>query len=96
MNIIDFPEGKLLLGPVVELQWNNGRVQKLGADFLRSRCPCELCRTSSIKLEPSMFPGLSVGSLDFVGAYALQLHFSDGHKHGAFTFDLLEKLPDNA
>ena len=93
---MDFAEGTLILGPVLELRWNDGRVQRLSAPFLRANCRCEVCKTLPLKLEPSMFPGLSVDQVFEVGAYALQLLFSDGHKHGAYSFDLLLTFPDEA
>ena len=95
-NTLEYPEGTLTLGPVVELRWNSGRVQRLEAATLRALCPCELCRTGAIKLEKAMFPGLVAQSANLVGAYALQFIFSDGHKHGAYSYDFLEKLPDAA
>jgi DUF971 family protein len=93
---MDFAEGSLTLGPVVELRWQDGRVQRLGAPFLRVNCRCEVCKTLPMKLEQSMFPGLSVDQMFEVGAYALQFLFSDGHRHGAYSFDLLLTFPDEA
>lgn len=96
MSGLEFPEGRLELGETLVLRWDKGRVQRLGAAFLRSRCPCELCRTGAVKLEPSMFPDLKVEAADLVGNYALQLRFSDGHAYGAYSYDLLEAMPDEA
>jgi DUF971 family protein len=91
-----FIEGEAETGPHLALKWDSGRQQKLGAAFLRARCPCENCKLAPIKLEPQMFPGLQVDEIVPVGRYALQLRFSDGHSHGAFSFDLLQALPDEA
>jgi DUF971 family protein len=93
---MDFAEGSLSLGPVLELRWQDGRLQRLSAPFLRAHCRCEVCKTLPMKLEASMFPGLRVDQVFEVGAYALQLVFSDGHKHGAYSFDLLLSFPDEA
>jgi DUF971 family protein len=93
---MEFAEGSLTLGPVVELRWQDGRVQRLSAPFLRVNCRCEVCKTLPMKLEQSMFPGLSVDQMFEVGAYALQFLFSDGHRHGAYSFDLLQTFPDEA
>ncbi len=92
----EFAEGTLSLGPVLELRWNDGRVQRLSAPFLRVKCPCEVCKTSKLKLEEPMFPGLKVEQMFEVGAYALQFVFSDGHKQGAYSFDMLLTFPDQA
>lgn len=94
--MMEFAEGTLTLGPVVELHWQDGRVQKLSAPFLRANCRCEVCKTLPMKLEPGMFPGLNVDQKFDVGAYALQFVFSDGHKNGAYSFDLLLTFPDQA
>ena len=91
---MDFAEGTLTLGPQVELHWLDGRRQKLSAPFLRANCRCEVCKTLPMKLEVSMFPGLNVDQMFEVGAYALQFVFSDGHRHGAYSFDLLLTFPD--
>jgi DUF971 family protein len=94
--MMEFVEGEISLGPVVHLHWHDGRRQRLSAPFLRANCRCEVCKTLPLKLEASMFPGLSVDQMFEVGAYALQFLFSDGHRHGAYSFDLLLSFPDEA
>lgn len=91
-----FLEGSLECGPALRLDWDNGRKQSLSAAFLRSQCPCETCKLQKPRPAPADFPGLSVERFDPVGRYALQLYFSDGHRHGAFSFDLLQTFPDEA
>lgn len=91
-----FLEGDIETGPAALLRWDSGRAQRLGASYLRARCPCEHCRLAPIRLESSMFPGLTLESARPVGRYALLLGFSDGHDYGAFSFDLLQSLPDEA
>lgn len=91
-----FIEGDVEMGPQVVIHWKDGRRQLLAADFLRAKCPCETCKLAPIKLERGMFPGLSAERFDPVGRYALQIEFSDGHKHGAYSFDLLQSFPDEA
>jgi DUF971 family protein len=91
-----FIEGEADLGSHLTLRWDNGRRQRLSAAFLRSECPCENCKLAPIDLEPQMFPGLRIDEAVPVGRYALQLTFSDGHSHGAYSFDLLQRWPDEA
>ncbi len=94
---LEFPGGILNRGgEAVVLRWSKGRVQRLGAAFLRSRCECAQCRNLAFPLEPSMFPGLKVEDTDLVGSYALQFRFSDRHDTGAYPFDLIESMPDEA
>jgi DUF971 family protein len=94
--MIPFAEGEMELGPALTLRWRGGRVQRLSAAYLRAHCGCATCRNAAIQIEPSMFPGLQVQEALAVGAYALQLKFSDGHSHGAYPFSLLESMPDEA
>lgn len=91
-----FLEGEIEIGSTVLLRWDTGRTQRLGAAFLRSKCPCEQCKLAPIKLEQGMFPGLELEQADPVGRYALLLGFSDGHGYGAYSFDLLQSFPDEA
>jgi DUF971 family protein len=91
-----FLEGELETGESLVLAWDSGRRQRLSGAFLRSRCPCETCKMQKPRPQPSEFPGVAVERFDPVGRYALQLQFSDGHRHGAFSFDLLQSFPDEA
>lgn len=91
-----FPEGTLdNLGTEIVLHWNDGRVQRLSAPFLRACCQCGQCVNLPIRIEPGMFPGLTVTRVDLVGGYALQFRFSDGHYDGAYDFTTLKNLPDD-
>lgn len=91
-----FMEGEIQGGPEVELRWDSGRIQRLGAAWLRARCPCEQCQLAPIPLQASMFPGLRLEAAAPVGRYALLLRFSDGHDYGAYSFELLQGFPDRA
>ncbi len=96
--LMDFAEGTLSLGPVVELRWQDGRVQRPGARLparplpLRGHLQDPAHEAGSLHV-PGLErrPGLRSGV-----AYALQLVFSDGHKHGAYSYDLLLTFPDEA
>lgn len=91
-----FLEGEIETGEAAILRWDSGRTQKLNAAYLRSLCPCEQCRLASVELKAEMFPGLRLEKAVAVGRYALQMAFSDGHAYGAYTFDFLLSLPDEA
>jgi DUF971 family protein len=41
---------------------------------------------------PKKFPGVEVVSWERVGNYALRFDFSDGHRTGLYSFDLLRTL----
>ena len=94
---MEFPEGEVNgSGAVLKIAWKSGRQQSLSAAFLRSHCRCATCRELKFDLTPEMFPGLEITRTDEVGNYAFQFYFSDGHKHGAFPYETLEKYPDEA
>jgi DUF971 family protein len=86
----------LELGSALTLAWDDGRKQSLSAPFLRSQCPCESCKLQKPRPPASAYPGVVIERFEPVGRYALQLMFSDGHRHGAFSFDLLQSFPDQA
>ncbi|MBI3866146.1 MAG: DUF971 domain-containing protein [Planctomycetia bacterium] len=83
-------------------QWSDGATHRIPWKMLRDRCPCATCRQKRaeppapaspfniIKLEEAapvrataMFP---------VGNYAYQIDFSDGHKTGIFSLELLREI----
>lgn len=93
----------------LQLTWPDGRVVTYPIDYLRSHCPCALCRqvreqaaTAPRKrsLSLNVLPGdytrpLSVTSAEMVGNYALRLHWSDNHAAGIYSFDYLREIdPD--
>lgn len=91
-----FLEGEAECGEDLRISWDSGRRQRLSGAFLRSQCPCETCKLQKPRPQPSDHAGTGVERFDPVGRYALQLRFSDGHRHGAFSFDLLQSFPDEA
>jgi len=73
---------------VVTIAWDDDRIDRLSAAFLRASCPCAAC---SGRAEPP--PGARVETITAVGGYALALTFApDGHSSGIFPFDLLRSL----
>ena len=43
---------------------------------------------------PKKFPGVTVTGWEQVGNYAIRFDFSDGHKTGLFSYDLLRQLAE--
>ncbi len=74
------------------IHWQDGHQSHYSARYLRDHCPCALCATR----KPSPFalfdPTLQALSIEPVGAYAVQIHFSDQHRSGIFSFDRLRAL----
>lgn len=88
-----------LLGSEVALKWSNGHESYFPMSFLRAASP-----SAENQGEPDLFgnriggdartefEGVSVVDWVFVGGYALQFYFSDGHQTGLFSFGYLENL----
>lgn len=79
-------------GSGLTITWDDGRVDRIGAARLRAACPCAGCQGNG-----TVLPGVAVGAVRAVGAYALGITFSpDGHATGIFPFDLLREMPEVA
>ena len=83
-------------GKALVLTWPDGARTVLPARTLRQQCPCAACVdewTHQRTLAPeSVAADMKVRELTPVGNYAAQLHFSDGHATGIFTWALLREL----
>jgi DUF971 family protein len=78
------------------ITWTDNKVQHLDVVMLRRKCPCATCIdewTRQQILKPEMVPEtVRPVKIDSVGAYALQIAFSDGHGTGIYTFQMLRAL----
>jgi DUF971 family protein len=75
-------------GSVLTVAWDDDRIDRLPAGFLRAACPCAAC---SVRAEAP--PGSRVEAVTAVGGYAVAMTFGpDGHGSGIFPFDLLRAL----
>lgn len=81
----------------VLLEWApGGATAFLPARTLRLACPCAGCveeMTGRPLLDPATVPAdIRPVRLALVGAYGLQVFWSDGHATGIYTFDQLHAL----
>lgn len=77
------------------IAWSDGARLAYPLDLLRAKCPCAQCVdewTGVVRVDRSMFPGMSLRSLEEVGSYAVRITFSDGHDVGLYTFRNLRQL----
>ena len=77
------------------IEWSDGTSLIYPLDQLRARCPCAQCVdewTGEVRVSPTMFPGITLKSLEEVGNYAFQIGFSDGHDTGIYTHELLRRI----
>lgn len=79
----------------LELVWQDGGRQVLSHAFLRAHCKCTQCQSLRLiggveALEAAA--GVRVEDLKTVGAYGVQLIFSDGHERGIYPWEYLRTL----
>jgi DUF971 family protein len=80
----------------LRIRWQDGHVSEYEPRYLRVNCRCAGCideRTGRPLLDASSVPDtVHPLSLRYVGRYALQFDWSDGHTTGIYPFDLLRDL----
>lgn len=84
-------------GTRLEFTWTDGRVTRFAARDLRFGCPCagcvdEMSGKRTLRLE-DVDPGVHAVSYARVGRYAVQVHWSDGHSTGMYTYERLREEP---
>lgn len=84
----------------LRIEWGDGEVAEYVPRELRLMCPCAGCvdeMTGVRTLHPDQVPqGVYPTAIHYVGRYALQLVWSDGHSTGFYTFEYLRGLWDAA
>jgi len=83
-------------GSKLRIEWKDGVVSELLPRALRIACPCAGCvdemtgiRTLSPEaIRADVYPT----AIHYVGRYALQFVWSDGHSTGIYTYELLREL----
>ena len=78
------------------IEWPDGLVRKLNLVALRAQCMCALCVDEItgeriIDVE-GIDPEIAIADLKLVGNYALRIQWSDGHRHGLYTWPHLRQL----
>ncbi len=80
----------------VKIVWKDGMEVVYPARRLRLECPCAVCvdeLTGVRRLQESKVPeDVHPAGIDRVGHYAIQIHFSDGHNTGIYTWERLASL----
>ena len=80
----------------LSITWTDGKNASYDVVQLRKRCPCATC-IDEWTHEPILRPDQISESVrplkvESVGQYALNIHFSDGHKTGIYTFSFLHAM----
>jgi len=80
----------------LRISWKDGKVHEYFPRDLRLLCPCAGCvdeMSGERTLRPEMVdPGVYPTAIHYVGRYALQFMWSDGHSTGIYTFEYLREL----
>jgi prepilin-type processing-associated H-X9-DG protein len=77
----------------LRLTWARGEEADVSAERLRTSCRCAWCTRARIDGRfPAAFEGVAIDRLDPVGAYAINIAFSDGHARGIYPWPYLRTL----
>jgi len=80
----------------LRIRWRDGHTSEYTPHYLRLRCPCAGCveeMTGRPLLDPATIPDdVYPRGIQYMGRYALQFQWSDGHRTGIYPFDLLRAL----
>lgn len=90
----------------IAIDWADGHTSRFTNEFLRDHCPCATCtgahgtppqRTNFSAPDaanpfPMFTPKPRIVNVEEVGAYAVRIHWSDGHSAGLYSFEHLRGL----
>ncbi len=92
-------------GAGVDITWGDGHTSHFDFPHLRDNCPCATCNDERAKKEsfaaispapsavlPMFKPKARAQGATQVGNYAIQIHFTDGHSTGIFSYDFLRTI----
>ena len=83
-------------GTRLRIRWADGAESLLAPFDLRAACPCAACvdeMTGRRTLRPETLPeAVHPLAIHYVGRYALQFVWSDGHQTGIYPFRYLRRL----
>ncbi len=93
------PRNLAIAGRELAVAWGDGHESYIPMGTLRRRCPCAMCtsrpangRDSLRMVEGPRLDDITIVRLVPVGAYAVQIVWSDGHDLGIYPFKLLRGL----
>jgi DUF971 family protein len=81
---------------LLRIEWPDGESSEYHPRYLRLSCPCARCveeMTGRALLDPRRVPpDLHIREMRYVGEYALQFTFSDGHSTGIYPWEYLRDI----
>ncbi len=91
------PERVEVSAASVTIVWDDGGESLFSAEQLRDACPCAACREGRADGSGLIAPGgaPTIAGARFVGSYAVNFTFGDGHGDGIYPFSMLRSLADS-
>jgi DUF971 family protein len=80
---------------VLSVKWKDGSTSEIPWTQLRAACPCAECANLHGDADPlrlKLAPNTHLVSVAYVGNYAVQPRWGDGHNTGLFTWNYLREL----
>ena len=81
----------------LRVSWKDGSTSEIPWAALRDACPCAACAAQRTPgeadpLRLKLAPNTRLVGVDYVGNYAIQPRWGDGHSAGLFTWNYLREL----
>ncbi len=82
---------------VLEVIFNNGAEFRLPCEFLRVHSPSAEVQGHGVGQETLQVgkESVNITEIEPIGAYAVKLHFDDGHNTGLFSWEFLYRVGQN-
>ena len=83
-------EQKLLV-----VKWKDGSTSEIEWRKLRDSCPCAECTEIHGPADPlrlKLAPNYNLDSVEYIGNYAVQPRWGDGHSSGLYSWNYLREL----
>ena len=78
------------------ITWSDGHASQYDVVFLRGECCCAACQDEwsgkKLILPSAISPTVRPLKMESIGHYGIQIHWSDGHSTGIYTYDSLRKI----
>ena len=90
------------IGDELAIKWDDDKESFIKLELLRRACPCAGCKGEmdifgNLYKNPDKPLGpnsIQLRKLGYVGGYALQPVWADGHSSGLFSYEYLRKIAD--
>jgi DUF971 family protein len=92
------------IGHDLAIRWEDGSESFIGLEQLRRACPCAGCK-GEMDVMGNVYKGperplgpeaFRMSKLQWVGGYAIQPVWADGHSTGLYSFDYLRRVAESA